>query len=85
MMPADTTPRPPKRWNLWRAAFYGLLLQIFANWLTAFNGGKPYLPDQWSFEIIGGFVAMHIPGPILFAVIACGHNRRLKKLYPNQG
>jgi hypothetical protein len=81
MLPANK-PDLNKRWSLWRAALYGLLLQAFANGMSAVADKGKDAALWWNAsdaEMIVHFTAMMVPAPALFVLVAWLHNRRLKK------
>jgi len=75
-----------KRWSLWRAALYGLLLMLFAftvHILGLWAGTKP--PDPWLSSdvplhmLLPHWIAYFMPGPILFVIVAAIRNMFVRK------
>lgn len=75
------------RWNLWRAALYGLFLMLLVfgvHILGIWAGTKE--PDPWLnidavpvHLFVVHWIAYFTPGPILFVVIAAIRNLFVKK------
>jgi hypothetical protein len=75
-----------KRWSLWRAALYGLLLMlvVFAVHLLGIWAGTK-APDPWLNtnialgSLLANWIGYFMPGPILFVVIAAIRNMFVRK------
>jgi hypothetical protein len=75
-----------KRWSLWRAVLYGLLLMLFVfavHILGIWAGTTP--PDPWLSSavpihiLLAHWIAYLMPGPILFVIVAAIRNMFVRK------
>ena len=81
MSPSENLSAKPQ-WSLWRAALYGLLIQIIVLVISGLaDGGKDFF--LWLHarpsEMVTHFVGELLAGPLIFVAIARIRNWRVRK------
>jgi hypothetical protein len=78
-MPVSASDKPARKWSLWRAALYGLILQsivfVTSNLADGGNDAMYWLQQGRPAAIVAYFGGQLIAAPLVFVLVAFIRNR----------